>query len=245
MYFNQGFIGYLPNQSLKFLGTDTEEIFRSNLKSLPTDWYYRTADITYNHNSLGHRSPESDTLNLDNYILFTGCSHTQGSGLELEKTYPYIVADSLGCDYYNLALGSTGIDAMIHNLSLWLAKVNQKPWAIVVQWPDEARFQLVVKRQLRSMGSWTKRTHISRFLTAGSYNGFFSSRKKIASEFINSFSDHIKIINVGINFDSHTTENMADTLCMPLNLDRARDLEHFGIISNQVLAKNITTRLNK
>lgn len=239
MQFNQGFIGYEPNQSLKFSGADREEALSANLKELPDDWHYRTAEITYNNNSLGHRSIDPKNLNLDNYILFTGCSHTEGIGLELEKTYPYIVADKLGCDYYNLALGGTGIDAMMHNLSLWLGKTKERPKAIIVQWPNEARFLVVneLENNLRPMGMWDQEEEVSRFMASGSFNGFFSSRKKIAYNFINSFSDDTKIVNVDIYPDN--TENMENFLHF-LQVDWARDLKHTGIKSNQDLAKRIS-----
>ncbi len=239
MQFNQGFIGYEPNQSLEFSGADSEEALSANLKKLTDDWHYRTAEITYNHNSLGHRSIEPQNLNLDNYILFTGCSHTEGIGLELEKTYPYLVTEQLGCDYYNLALGGSGIDAMMHNLSLWLGKVKERPKAIVVQWPDEARFLLTTKlvNKLKTIGMWSNDEEIKRFMAAGSFNGFFSSRKNIAYNFINSFSDATKIINVDIAYRADRT--MENFILLP-QLDRARDLVHFGIKSNQVLAKRIS-----
>lgn len=239
MEFNQGFIGYKPNQSLEFSGADNEEALAANLKKLADDWYYRTAEITYNHNSLGHRSIEPQNLNLDNYILFTGCSHTEGIGLELEKTYPYMVADELGYDYYNLAIGGSGIDVMMHNLSLWLGKVKEKPKAIIVQWPNEARFLLSdeLVNKFRPMGSWTREEKITRFMVEGSINGFFSSRKKIAYKFIDSFNDAIKIVNVDIKYEA--AETMENFILLP-QLDRARDLVHFGIKSNQVLAKRIS-----
>jgi hypothetical protein len=239
MEFNQGFIGHHPNKSPKFSGADSEEALSANLKKLADDWYYRTAEITYNHNSLGHRSIEPQNLNLDNYILFTGCSHTEGIGLELEKTYPYLVAEQLGCDYYNLALGGSGIDAMMHNLSLWLGKVKERPKAIVVQWPDEARFLLTTKlvNKLQPIGMWSRDEEIKRFMAAGSFNGFFSSRKNIAYKFINSFNDDTKIVNVDINY--RAAETMENFILLPC-LDRARDLVHFGIKSNQVLAKRIS-----
>ena len=74
---------------------------------------------------------------------------------------------------------------MMHNLSLWLGKVKERPKAIVVQWPDEARFLLTTKlvNKLKTIGMWTKDEEIKRFMAAGSFNGFFSSRKNIAYNF--------------------------------------------------------------
>ena len=68
---------------------------------------YRPTDE--NNNFTGERAQE---IILNNYILFTGCSHTKGVGLALEDTYPYLLAQKLNCDYYNLALGGTGQDVM-------------------------------------------------------------------------------------------------------------------------------------
>jgi hypothetical protein len=231
MQFNQGFIGYSPNQSLKFSGSDNEQRFNSNLQASPADWYYRTADITYGYNSLGHRSIEPNNLNLDNYILFTGCSHTEGIGLELEKTYPHVVSSELQCDYYNLALGASGIDTMTYNLITWLNHVKTPPKTLVIQWPNEVRFlttedkdQIKCHLPMSSSGIITN-SDASRFMVAGDTIGYFKSRKKLSLALINKCYSESNIINI---------ENREF-----LGLDHARDKKHCGISSNDFLAKRI------
>jgi hypothetical protein len=240
MQFNQGFIGYEPNQSLEFSGSDREQRFNSNLKSSPNDWYYRTADITYNYNSLGHRSIEPTNLNLDNYILFTGCSHTEGLGLELEKTYPYIISSELQCDYYNLALGGSGIDTMTHNLITWLNHVKTPPKALVIQWPKDVRFLTIrdndrvtlhlPKNSLGFSPNIITTGDVPRFMVAGDTIGYFKSKKKLSSMLINNCYRESNIVNI-------EPKELAI-------FDYARDMLHCGIVSNDFLAKRILKNFN-
>ena len=90
------------NTTLAYRGLDSEENLHINLASQPNDWYYRNKTITYQYNEYGHRCKSIHDIDLDNYILFAGCSHTEGVGLELETTFPYLVSNQLGNDYYNM-----------------------------------------------------------------------------------------------------------------------------------------------
>ena len=85
MKFNKNFIGNnMPNKTVNFLGfTDSEERYLESIKTQPNDWYYKDRSFTYSYNEYGHRSKNISDIDLDNYILFTGCSHTEGVGLEL------------------------------------------------------------------------------------------------------------------------------------------------------------------
>ena len=96
---NNDFLGYHPKEhNVRFSGTDTSKIFLENLKTQSNDWYYRSNIISYDRNSNGHRCKNIDEIDLNNYILFIGCSHTEGIGLKLEDTYPYLLSNKLECD---------------------------------------------------------------------------------------------------------------------------------------------------
>ena len=115
-FHEHNFIGHSYDKIQHWSGSDSITLLAENLVKMPKDWYYRTHPITYEFNSFGHRSKELNAVDLENYILFTGCSHTEGVGLELSKTYSNIASQNIGSDYYNLGLGSTGIDILMHNL---------------------------------------------------------------------------------------------------------------------------------
>jgi len=241
MQVNFPFLGYeLLNESRFYSGGDEEEPFVTNLRTQPDDWYYRNAEITYDYNEYGHRCKNIADINLDNYILFTGCSHTEGIGLELENTYCYQVARALNCDYYNLAIAGTGIDVMIHNLTAWYLTVEKRPKYLFVQWPDETRFVIVNNGYADPHGSWKKDGNVSKFIYHADAINFFSSRRELAVI-------HTKLMAAGSNLVTINAMKQLPVDETPLRLSRidfARDLSHPGIISHAKLTKQILACLS-
>lgn len=230
-----GFIGYPSYRNLNFSGSDTEEAFNTNLKKMPNDWYYRENNINYVYNSLGHRCKDITEINLSNYILFTGCSHTEGTGLRLEHTYAYRLAEILGCDYYNLGLGGTGIDVVTHNLAMWFKKVAARPKALVILWPDSTRFITVDDQQsIQTHIISDKNEKTTNFIISGDDVGFFESRKILSKTLISNLYENCAII------EACTSNNPEDGLPMLQHQDLARDLRHCGIISHDALAVELS-----
>ncbi len=240
---NNDFIGYEPiEHNVLFSGSDTEELYTQNLKSNSIDWYYRTNQIRYIRNSNGHRCKEIKDIDLNNYILYAGCSHTEGIGLELEKTYPYLLAHSLNCDYYNLGIGGTGIDVLLHNLIVWYGTVKQKPKAVIIQWPFWGRYSRFtseptitnLQNTTLSIVGGTK----DPMLMEGEEVHYFKTIEHLAKIKINYIID-VPIINVGL---SHYPSFINDDFCIFDKLDKARDF-HLGIESHKNLASKLLHRM--
>jgi len=239
---NNGFLGHHSNyHNVNFHGSDSEEVFKHNLKIQPADWYYRTHEITYVRNSNGHRCKEIKDINLDNYILFAGCSHTEGVGLELEKTYSHLLSQKMNCDYYNLAVGGTGIDVLHHNIVTWFAKVKQPPKLLIVQWQVQGR--VTVKnfsndpKLWYTYGVWTARENkdVGNFLSYGNAINFFKSRQVLAKTIIHTVAN-CPIIELNINFLGDNKQSIEGELTLE-QIDFARDIPvsatkgHLGIKS--------------
>ena len=64
---NGPFIGYVANQTSNFCGGDSEKTFLQNLPLQRRDWHYRSAHISYDHNSLGHRCKNYKDIDLENF----------------------------------------------------------------------------------------------------------------------------------------------------------------------------------
>lgn len=238
---NEGFIGCKPDSILYFSGQDSEDLYTAHLKSMPLDWYYRNNILSYRYNSLGHRSKNIDEIDLENYILFVGCSHTEGIGHILEDTYPYKVASLLNCDYYNLGIGGCGIDIMLHNLSMWLLNIPQKPKAIVWQWTDPVRYLTVNEVSdpyVVSHGIWEQNKTNQDFIIAGESSNFFRGRTFIVAEYLKSIENRISVIQV--SFQEKYATNKIFYQCA----DRARDNGHYGRESNKILAEKIVDKYN-
>lgn len=230
-----------PNVILPFLSGDTKERYEENLKVASDDWYYRNIGINYHLNENGHRSKSLQDLNQSNYILYTGCSHTTGIGLELEKSYPYIVSTNLGCDYYNISIPGVGIDVLEYNLLTWFSKIHQKPKVVVIQMPDHTRYcthnTYISTKFFVETGAWTKDESELKLLVNSDDVGFFNARKHFTYENLKNVIDVPIIL-----FNVDGQNNVNDGLKMRKR-DLARDLKHFGIKSNAELAVDMTNHI--
>lgn len=254
---NNDFIGYnLFHRNTEFSCSDTEELYQKNLKIQPIDWYYRDHKISYVRNSNGHRCKDISDIDLDNYILTAGCSLAEGIGLELEKTYPYLLSQQMNCDYYNLGVGGTGVDVMIHNLTIWLS-TYKKPKLLIIQWPRPERFFVfgrnphsfndinLITDSPKSVGPWTTNQHESTMLATGDYIHYFKTVEVLASIKLKSFK--IPQINITPTPIEKSVPLYKDYITFH-RTDLARDLTapdiaHFGIISHQLLVESINKRL--
>lgn len=209
MKFNGNFIGYeKPNTS------------------------YLKDTILYKYNKLGHRCKDVSDINLDNYILFAGCSHTAGEGLHLEQTYPYITSKQLNCDYYNLGLEASGFDVLFYNLMSWLS-VYPKPKLIVIQYPDQNRFSTLISESalIVPYGPWRKKDEDLDFLIKGTDLGLFLFRNMCYRKLLDQYIDVplVKLVFGG------TKSYDADSIRIN-KLDLAVDNQHYGIDTHAMCA---------
>lgn len=237
MQYNDGFVGTNRNTSSNFSLTDSEEFYLHNLKKQPDDWFYRHNSILYKYNEFGHRSPSINEINLNNYILFAGCSHTEGVGLQIQHTFPHIVSSRLNCYYYNLSVCGSGVDVLMYNLVLWINRFKILPKALVILWPEQTRFALSVGNGLDSqvLNNFGTTEEIARFMVLGEEIDFFQSRRKIYQELLR----HLYTCNI-IDIRFAGQEPIDAPLAMTCN-DFARDLSHPGIYSNLRLANEIVS----
>lgn len=136
-------------------------------------------------NSLGHRCKELKDLNLQNYILFAGDNIGVGLGTAIEETYPYLVANKLKTEYYNLSIFNGGLDALRYNLITWFTLIKQRPRAVIVS--CEFLNSLIISDQNYSYYEHCdlKDEGVKELLDAGNMTGFFNARHIFANRQIN------------------------------------------------------------
>ena len=230
----------LKNKKLKFFDTDDVETFKTYKKKKNT--VYNASDIIYSINSLGHRSVETNKLGKE-YILFTGCSHTQGIGLPLQETYADIVAKNFNMPYYNLALSGSGNDLIFINISKWLKYFSSKPKLIVIQYTYRERFYRELGDCIELIGPWnfeklpleTRHNFINYSTDVQLGEESFRKNKELVLNFLSILG--IKCIEIPpANMGS--IENIEFKI-----LDTARDLLHPGKQSNIILANEIIRKI--
>jgi hypothetical protein len=245
--FNNNFIGYKETQRYElFSGSDNKELYEKNLKTKPDDWYYRTNTLDYKRNSLGHRCNEIADIDLENYILTVGCSHTEGIGLEVEETYTHQLSKKFKCDYYNMGMAGTGIDTMMHNLTVWFATVKKQPKLVVMQFPDVARFNIIqieqeatnIDIENANISPWAINTpgltrSQKHFIALGESINYFKSKVTFARALSKALIQ-VPIIEVHVWLPHELPHQLFFK-----GVDEARD-GHRGIMSNYILAGDIS-----
>jgi len=249
--YDNGFLGYHETSIYeRFSGTDTKLEFLKSIEKFGKEWYYADlSKVGYKRNENGHRSNSLNSLNKNNYILVTGCSHTEGIGLEEDKRYGNLLANYLGTDFYNLALGGSGQDAVFFNLLNWKFTVKEDPKLIIYQLPNDARFLRHISIHEREVDyepctiSSQDIHYLDKFLFLGDTEevNYWESKKTLIMRNINKMFD-CPIIT--INF-RHNIKNKAISPLLSKNdltwdfIDTARDDRHPGIKSNADITQKI------
>lgn len=213
MQFNDKFIGHDPNST--------------KLKD----------GIFYRYNNLGHRCDNVENINLDDYILFVGCSHTEGVGLDVVQTYPHLTSLKLGCSYYNLSLTASGLDVAFYNTLMWL-ETYKKPRFIVFQYPDSTRFStmLMHTNNVVPYGSWTNIEEHSKLFVSANEQGLINFRNTCIYNLIESIVD-IPILKLAFGTIK------ADSECIRIKpLDFAIDNLHYGPMTHMNCAQVIVDK---
>ena len=243
MRLHDDFIGlYDSDYHSEFYQGDDETLYDKSVKTQPEDWYYRTNGVGYSFNSRGHRCKNIEDIDLDNYILFSGCSHTMGTGLAQNHSYVHLVSNMLGLDYYNLALGGSGIDVVEHNILTWWSKINKKPRYVVLQIPDHSRYisYNAEHRTISPRGTWSSSDDDWKFVASAEESGMYYARKALTYELIKN------VVDVPLfTFNFANQVNYGSEYWGLRCEDYARDLCHGGIKTNEKIANHVCTRIQE
>ena len=246
--YKNGLLGYIfTHHNENFSGSDHEKKFNINLKIMGPEWYYADkSKVTYNRNKYGHRSPPLNSLDLDNYILVTGCSHTEGIGLEEDKRYGNLLAKYLNANFYNLALGGTGQDAVFYNLLQWKLNVPKSPKLLVYQVPTDGRFLKYNddphdKHVYSPLGIWSTNFGAEKFVSYGDLidlNYWETQKTLILSVITKMFDCPIITLNYNSALKNPLIPKYKNDLEWDFE-DIARDCSHPGINSHKKIADQI------
>lgn len=242
MKFHHKFLGAdEAGQTNEFTSDDNEAMFAENLQIMPKDWYYRNKKIIYSFNEYGHRCKSPKDLDFDNYFLAVGCSHTLGTGLELDKTYIYLLSQHLNCDYYNLAVSGSGLDVAEHNILMWLSECAKLPKFLIFQWPSFIRYcsHNANYDNIMPNGLWNENENNLKFIALADESGLFLARKKL----INALLENYRQFPV-INIEHNSNAGFLSASLYFKELDRARDNSHPGIKGNKYLFESVAKVLD-
>jgi hypothetical protein len=146
------------NQSKKFSGTDSPELFKQNLKTQSLDWHYRTKEIIYNVNSSGYRAPEWKDVDWNAAVVVFGCSNVAGIGVAEDETVTYYLGQLLNRPVINLGAPGSSIEFSVYNSAI-LAESYPVPYAVIQIWSGVDRCTHFSKDLAWHCGPWDTKHH--------------------------------------------------------------------------------------
>lgn len=156
---NLTFTGQPISQTVYWDGSDSEELFKQNLKdpkkrNLLETFGWINTPIEYTFNSCGFRSIEFDAN--DNGFITLGCSFTSGVGLHLWQIWPELLSKKLNQPVWNLGVGGASLDTVYRLAEHYIPGL--KPSKVILLAPEWTRIELwddeCVPRVLNHHAEW-------------------------------------------------------------------------------------------
>lgn len=149
-----------PNSVLRWIPTDTEELFRANSRDpdrrrLLQAHGWTDDSIRYIANDYGFRMPQSmASIRQGECDFYLGCSMTFGTGLNIEDTWAYKMSSLQGRTMVNLALPGTGLETQYRVLMCWAEALKpRRAWTLGAYWLR--REVMVPEKPSMRMGPWS------------------------------------------------------------------------------------------
>lgn len=143
-------------------------------------------DLTDQYNSNGHRCKEISEINFQNYILFAGDNGALGLDKPIEQTFPYLIAEKLKCDYYNLSVFNGGLDALRYNLITWFV-TQKRPKAVILSCEFLNALLVSDNNFMKIKSADYNDPMIQDISNIGNVRGFFSGRNLLAKELLKQY----------------------------------------------------------
>ena len=223
----------LANQEILWHGTDSEELYQKNLVRNRTqldqyNWINRP--ITYKFNSHGFRADEFDSAGSG--VMFIGCSHTLGMGLPVESTWAHRVSTALKLKNYNLGVGGASNDTAFRLAHHWIEQL--KPDLVIFLSTERTRLELHIDEdQLYDLSCWP-----IGFPMVDSFARSWLSNDTNSS--MNYLKNTLAIKQLCSDQRIKYIQQEASAITMT---DRARDLQHYGEITNRHIADMFLSKL--
>ena len=215
----------------KWAGQDSQALFDHHM-SLPRSrvelekFVWTNPDcISYLYNSQGFRDEE---FNNDPAGLALGCSFTQGTGIDLDSTWPRQLSHMLDMRIWNLGVGGSATDTAYRLAEYWITHLNVKFVTMCV--PDAHRFEIwdngVPHAITHNAASFSELNDFKKLYWGNDQNGKINQTKNLLA--IEQLCVRASVPFYYLFLRTHWR-----------HVDPGRDLAHSGRKSNKMFAKTM------
>lgn len=145
-YSNGGYRG----KTVTWADSDTKERFVENMANVETratleKFGWTRDNVTYSFNKDGFRADDF-TDGVNDSVVFLGCSLTVGTGVDVQSSWAYQVASSLGLRRYNLGVGGGSADMCFRLAHHWIPRL--RPKYVMMLTPLTGRMEIVLEKHI-------------------------------------------------------------------------------------------------
>ena len=222
--------------TLDWFSVDSEDTFNKILPTMPDDWEYRNTKISYTLNNQGYRTKEWDKINWTESTIMIGCSNTLGLGIPEKDTACSILEKELGYPFINLGVVGSSNHLMFYN-SMRLIEQGIKPKSVLLLFSDPSRYTHFNQKEdyIVALGNWS--------LEDNEYSDYYYN-------YSNHMNCNVHGTMLAVATEALWKSHRVKTLCysaypnalkdkfktLPARVDRAREINHPGILTNKIWA---------
>ena len=103
------------NNNFTSFGTDSNELYQTNLKAKSKDWEYRHKSVKYTLNKHSYRTEQFADIDWANSVVIFGCSAVFGVGVDDADTISSQLSTLMNCPVINMGVGGSSITYALHN----------------------------------------------------------------------------------------------------------------------------------
>jgi hypothetical protein len=235
------FNSQLANKELFWCGSDNLSNYKQNIQKAETrkylneqGWLHDQTAISYSYNQQGFRS---DNFDLSPSYIALGCSFTEGVGLPIEQTWPFLLSKKLSKNIWNLGVGGTGLDTCFRLLDYYINELNIL--GVFLLTPDTSRFEIhTLNGTICYSPHWDNLNNpgellIKKLWYSNDDNSYYNKRKNLLAIEQLCYSKGIKLI----------LRESSDLSTTPPS--RARDMMHDGYQGHIQVANLFFNDFNK
>lgn len=236
------------NTVMSWCPSDHELLFNQNMadpaqRALLEEYGWTRENVSYTFNKDGFRSEEF-TYEPNDSVLFLGCSHTVGIGMDLESSWTYKVANSLGLHRYNLGVGACSADTCFRLAHHWIPLL--RPKYVMMLTPNVARMELVEDRDIiqfiPSMPQLSYKNYVAE-MVGGFYKSWLAHP---ANADMNRLKNVMGVRTICNSIGAPLVEIPIDDMYNPTMVHtKARDLMHPGREWNEYVAQTFLKKLSE
>jgi len=243
--------------TIDWYSVDSQQAYNQNLAVEGLQWEYASKTVNYSFNEYGYRTENLDKINWAESVVVIGDGNVFGMGINKSDTMCSILSKKINKPVINLGVPASSHQLMLHN-SIKLLDNKIKPLAVILLFADPTRYTHFNSEAnfIIPLGQWVLQNSTIQHNVA-------LSKSKIMTDFYTTYMQDNNAEEYGVmsavsteavwkaanvktlSYASYFTAMSDRFKCLPEKVDRSRDLNHSGILTNLLWADEIYKDLLK